>query len=38
MPFRLKRILIGILVILFLFALIRIGTSSYENLIRDLPK
>ena len=31
---RFKRILLAIIVFLFIFALIRISTSTYENLIR----
>ena len=35
---RFKKLLIPILAFLFLFALIRISTSTYENLTRNLPK
>jgi len=35
---QIKRILLLIVIFLFVFALLRIGTSTYENIIRDLPK
>ena len=38
MTHRFKQILVLISVLLLLFALIRIGTSTYENFIRSLPK
>ena len=33
---RMKKILIVLLLLLFLFALARIGTSTYENMLRSL--
>jgi len=35
---RFKRLLLLLTALLFLFSLIRIGTSTYENFIRNLPK
>ena len=31
-----KKILLALLLLLFLFALVRIGTSTYENMLRGL--
>ena len=30
-----KKILIAVLILLFIFAFIRISTSTYENMVRD---
>jgi len=37
MSHRFKKLLLLIAALLFLFALLRISTSSYENYIRSLP-
>ena len=30
-----KKILIAVLILLFIFALVRISTSTYENMVRE---